>query len=281
LKELLLFGPFVGSLSYEYSKFAPYAIFLKKTNPNFELAVFTRPERFDLYGTHANYLIPLKLNNDNEKDQIFFKSKNLHIDDYELMIRKIYLMYSKRFDKIAHIYPNIKDFYYQVKHQFPRNRTSFDFQSRIQNQVIVNNLLKNKIPVVIVPPKNSPKFFIELNSLIGNNELSSKYSFIIDQNRSENFYFNVNSLTPILNESSTLGYLIEIIKKSQLVVSKKNDITNLAILMGIPTVIIGEKSRIFNPSNTEVTFCSEDNVINLLSTKLSLTKKRNNNFDCI
>lgn len=279
MKELLLFGPFVGSLSYEYTRFASYAIFLKKANPNFELAVFTRPDRFDFYGQYANYLVPLKLKNDYEKYQIFFKTKNLYSDDYDFLVRQIYSMYSKRFDKIAHIYPNIKDFYYQVRWQFPRNRMSYDFQPRTQNQVVVNNLLKNKIPITIFLPKKMN--FIELNDIINKNNLSSKYLFITDRNRTENFYSNVNSLIPVENESSTFGYLIEIIRKSQMVISYKSDITNLSLLMGIPTIIIGNKSRIFNPLNTNVTFCDENKLVSLLTIELSTLIKKKGNFDRI
>jgi len=280
MKELLLAGPFIGSLKYEYCYFVPYILFLKKNRPDLELAVFTRPERFDLYGQYANYLVPLRLENDIEKDQIFYKSKNFDNIDYELLVKKIYYMYSQRFDKIAHIYPNIKDFYYQVKCQFPRNRMLYDFQPREENRLEINNLLKNKSPILIILSKNSSELFFKLDEVIKkNNELKNNYLFITDSDQTENFY-NINNLN-IIQNSTSIGYITEIIKKSQLVVSKKNDITNLAILMGIPTVIIGKKSRIFNPSNTEVTFCSEDNIINLLSTELSLTKKRNNNFDCI
>lgn len=279
MKELLLFGPFVGSLSYEYTRFAPYAIFLKKMNPNFELAVFTRSSRFDFYGQYANYLVPLKFKNDNEKDQIFFKTRSLHNDDYDFLVKQIYSMYSKRFDKIAHIYPNIKDFYYQVKWQFPRSRMLYDFQPRTQNQVVVNNLLKNKIPITIFLPKKMN--FIELNDIINKNSLSKKYLFITDRNRSESFYSNVNGLIPIEHESSTFGYLIEIIKRSQIVISNKSDITNLSLLMGIPTIIIGKESRIYNPLNTKVTFCDEDKLMNLLSTEFSTLVKKRENFDRI
>jgi hypothetical protein len=281
VKELLLFGPFTGSLSYEYSKFAPYAIFLKKMNPNFELAVFTRPERFDFYGEYSNYLIPLKFENDLEKNQIFFKSMNICLDDYESLVNKIYSMYSKRFDKIVHIYPNIKDFFYKVRWQFSRNRMLYDFQPRIKNEITVNNLLKNKQSIFIIPPKNNSKFFIELSKTIQMSGLSNKYLFITDQNRHENYYSNINSLTPIKNETSTLGYLIEIIKKSKFVISPKGDISNLSLLLKIPTVIIGKRSKIFNPLNTEVSFCDEDEILNLLSKKLSSLVKIKNNFDCV
>ncbi len=279
MKKLLLAGPFVGSLSHEYSFFAPYIIFLKQNRSDLELAVFTRSERFDFYGQYANYLVPLKLKNDYEKDQIFFKTKSLYSDDYEFLVKQIYSMYSKRFDKIAHIYPNIKDFYYQVRWQFPRNCMSYDFQPRTQNQVVVNNLLKNKIPITIFLPKKMN--FIELNDIINKNNLSSKYLFITDRNRSENFYSNVNSLTPVENESSTFGYLIEIIRKSQMVISCKSDITNLSLLMGIPTIIIGNKSRIFNPLNTNVTFCDENKLMSLLTIELSTLIKKKGNFDRI
>ena len=59
-KSIALFGPFIGSLSWEFYRFAPLMIFLKRLYPDKKIAVLTRPERFDLYGQYADYLIPLK-----------------------------------------------------------------------------------------------------------------------------------------------------------------------------------------------------------------------------
>jgi len=302
MKELLLCGPFVGSLSHEYKFFSSHVMWLKMNRPDLKLAVFTRPERFDLYGEYANYLIPLRIENDKEKDQIFYKSKIIHIDDYELMIKKIYLMYSKRFDTIHHIYPNIKNFFYKVKYQFQRNQVLYDLQPRKENILVVNNLLKNKSPILIILPKNNQELFGEINKIIqkntnllfmqsqfnqrdkpvlSQNKLINNYLFITDCDLSEKFYYNINNLKIIENETSTIGYLIEIIKKSKFVIAPKGDITNLSLLLKIPTIIIGKKSKIFNPLNTENIFCEENKILNLISNKLSDLVKPKNNFNCI
>ena len=63
--KAVLFGPFLGELSWEFYRFAPYAIYLKKRNPDIKLIVLTRKERFDLYGKHADILIPLRIKNGN------------------------------------------------------------------------------------------------------------------------------------------------------------------------------------------------------------------------
>jgi len=57
LDKAYLFGPFFGELSWEYFRFAPYAIYLKKISPDIKMIVFTRPSRFDLYGQYADILV--------------------------------------------------------------------------------------------------------------------------------------------------------------------------------------------------------------------------------
>jgi hypothetical protein len=72
-KKAYLFGPFFGEASWEYFRFAPYAIHLKKRNPKISFIVFTRPSRFDFYGQYADILIPLKIEKDNLYTQAAFK----------------------------------------------------------------------------------------------------------------------------------------------------------------------------------------------------------------
>jgi len=55
--KAFLFGPFLGELSWEFYRFAPYAIYLKKHNPDVNIIVLTRKERFDLYGIYADIII--------------------------------------------------------------------------------------------------------------------------------------------------------------------------------------------------------------------------------
>ena len=81
--KAFLFGPFVGELCWEFFRFAPYAIHLKKNNPNSRLIVLTRPSRFDLYGQYADILVPLRLKNDSHsKGRKAFKLTDYKEENY-------------------------------------------------------------------------------------------------------------------------------------------------------------------------------------------------------
>ena len=65
-KSAYLIGPFIGELLWEFYRFAPYVIYLKKKNPKAEFVIFTREERFDLYGRYGSVLVPLRIQNDHD-----------------------------------------------------------------------------------------------------------------------------------------------------------------------------------------------------------------------
>ena len=44
----ILFGPFSGELSWEFYRFAPYLIYLKRINPDIKTIVYSRAQRIDL-----------------------------------------------------------------------------------------------------------------------------------------------------------------------------------------------------------------------------------------
>ena len=79
MKSAMLFGPFIGSLSWELYYFVPYMIYMKKHNPAYETIVYTRSERFDLYGTYGDILVPLRIKNDRNCIQHRFTINGLFI----------------------------------------------------------------------------------------------------------------------------------------------------------------------------------------------------------
>ena len=80
-EKAYLFGPFVGSIDWEFYRFAPLAIYLKTIDPDTKIIVLTRSSRFDLYGLHANFLVNLKIPNDIIIDQNCFKSESIGISN--------------------------------------------------------------------------------------------------------------------------------------------------------------------------------------------------------
>ena len=128
--EAFLFGPFLGELSWEFYRFAPYAIHLKKHNPDKKVVVLTRKDRFGLYGIYADILIPLRIQNDANFSQVGFGLENYRIEFYDTLKKYFFEKYSKRFEIIDHFCPLIHSWYKNIRWQFPRNEMDYDFQSQ-------------------------------------------------------------------------------------------------------------------------------------------------------
>ena len=80
--DAYLVGPFVGELIWEFFRFAPYIIHLKKNRPKTKIIVFTRDSRFDLYGQYADILVPLNIPNDLPEKHSYFTIQGLDSDKY-------------------------------------------------------------------------------------------------------------------------------------------------------------------------------------------------------
>jgi len=144
-----IFGPFVGSISWEMYSFAPYAINMKKEDPSTQLIVYTRPDRFDLYGTYADVLIPLRIKNDNVKFHHKFMLKGLDISNYEKMAHMVNRKYKPYRDIQNHIYPNIKDDNHSIRWQFPRELMDYNFSPRKSNKNMIDKLLNGSKMIFI------------------------------------------------------------------------------------------------------------------------------------
>lgn len=143
--NVILVGPFIGELQWEFFHFAPYVIHLKKKNPKIKIIVLTRIERFDLYGKYADVLIPLRLKNDTKKLQDCFKLNKYQIYEYEDLIKYFYLKINKKYKIIEHIFPKINYWMYKVKWQFSRSKMDYDFQPRKGNKEIADKLILDKV----------------------------------------------------------------------------------------------------------------------------------------
>ena len=139
--KAFLFGPFMGELSWEFYRFAPYAIYLKKFNPDVQIIVLTREERFSLYGIYADILIPLRIKNDDMLIQRQFGSKNYKPEYYDTIKKYFYEKYKKRFDVIDHFCPLIHGWKRKIKWQFPRDKMDYDFQPQGKISDIVKAII--------------------------------------------------------------------------------------------------------------------------------------------
>ena len=122
-----LFGPFAGEVDWEFYRFAPHSIYLKKQDPTIKIIVLTRKERFDLYGKYANILVPLNIKNENE-----YKSSAFGLIDYK-----------------TEYYYTIKKFFYEKYNNVRLHGSIANLSPRVfwdlwQEGNITRRVLKNK-----------------------------------------------------------------------------------------------------------------------------------------
>lgn len=238
-----LFGPFFGELSWEYFQFAPYAIYVKKNDAKSNLVVYTRPDRFDLYGQYADILVPLRIKNENYYKQTSFKLQGY--DD--LICEGLNHMFASKYKKffrnsVHHCVPDISSLRYNLKWQFPREKMDYDFRPRLLNRQYINKIFNTKDVIVV----------------------DKEYNY---DNRNYNIIhisdFNIE-VQKVNNKNLTyLGCLIELIKIAKFTISDlKSDVGRLSILLKTPLIypnreITLENVKLLNPLNTTIIDCDK------------------------
>ena len=234
--KAFLFGPFLGELSWEFYRFAPYAIHLKKKNPNIKIIVLTREERFDLYGKYADILIPLRIKNEELFSQKQFGLAGYKVEYYDTVKKYFYEKYSKRFDVVDHFCPLVNGWRRKIRWQFPRDKMSYDFQAREKTFDIVNEIIREDDVIV---DTEAVGYFDMKDSI---------------QIKSTDLFKNVD-----------LGIVIEALKKCEYVVGNmKFEISHLAILLRKPLISLNEKLsndsiQLLNPMRTPIIKCKKIN----------------------
>jgi len=243
--KAFLVGPFIGELSWEFYRFAPYIINLKKKNPTKKIIVFTRPSRFDLYGVYADILVPLKLISDDSGNHNCFTIKDFNGTGYSLLSKAFITKYQKRFKVIDHIHPDISRFYYKVKWQFPRDLMDYDFKPRIVNTKYVEKYNSGNLIFYNVYNRTHPQCL-------------RKYDVEFANTFYEELSFNYDN-----QNITSVGCLIELIKKCKFVISSFDSfVSHLALLLKIPVIaprenISEDKIHLLNPLNTPVILYDE------------------------
>ena len=236
-----LFGPFVGELSWEFFRFAPYAIHIKKEHPDVPMIVFTRSSSFDLYGNYADIFVPLRIPGDENLKRECFRLDSLMTKDYNRIAKRVRSQYKKRFQIIKHYYPDISSWRYRLRWQFPRRLMDYDFQPRRKNKQIARRLVKHN------------------NIIVDNIKLANfNYPEVIN---SGDLFMRIKD--EVNNYDTTyLGVLIETFKICRYVVGNlESHLSHLAILLRKPLVCINNKITmdnigIMNPLKTPIVFAN-------------------------
>jgi len=244
-RKVTLVGPFVGELFWELFRFAPFIINFKKENPEKIIIVFTRPERFDLYGKYVNVLVPLRIKGDRIEDQECFRLSSFEKGLYSSLATFFMDSYKKQFTIENHFYPDC-GWRYNLKWQFPRDKMNYDFQPRKENYDIVEKLVGEFKKIVLV--KNLDNNYIDY--------LKKKEYKVI----------NIKTLPSFCDLKSTdisfIGIMIELIRRCNFIVSETTSILGqLSLLLNKPLITIKEKIdfdslNLVNPLKTKVILCS-------------------------
>jgi hypothetical protein len=237
-----LIGPFVGELSWEFFRFAPFAIHIKKEQPDIPIIVFTRNSRFDLYGNYADILVPLRIPNDVNLTRECFRLESLIVKDYNRIAKRYASQYKRRFQVIKHYYPDISDWRYKLKWQFSRRLMDYDFKPREKNKQIARRLVRH-------------------NDIIVDNISVEHFNHPEGINSMDLFARITNQTNDY--DSTYLGSLIESLKICRCVIgSLDSHLSHLAILLKKPLICINNKITmdnigILNPLKAPIIFADD------------------------
>ena len=288
----------IGEFGWCVLRMAPHVLWtkVKKYKNKVKLIIQTRPDRFDLYGKYADIFVPLEIKGDyGEYQSDCFKLTRFPLESYHKLTKDLYQKFSKKYEIVEQIFPAIEKRRYTEKNQYSQHEMLFDFKPRPENKIVVDEAILNDKPLITLGPRyrrhhkqrNWPhweKFY----NIIHNDDFLKQYNFVICGKSPEyipdkkNRFFDVNHL-PIKENTSLVGYTIEIMKRSVLVIGSQSGIPNLANLIGTPTLQWGNEERAhvkkYNVKNTPTTFIKDlkfecdPNVI-VENMKTILTKRR-------
>jgi len=277
-EDAVLMGPFVGELYWECGRFAPMLPFMrskKYKKRNVKYIIYTREERFDLYGKFASILVPLRIDGDyvGKKQPNCFRLNGLNPEEYEEISKKFRKKYEVKYNIMEHIYPNVKKGFFDRKHQYDRQRMVFKFAPRENNYNLVDAYLPKDKPIVVISPRFRIGFrrnWIHWQSfydmLYEDKDLNEFYNFIICGKVNEyvpdkyDRFLDMNKIK--LNGSSSLvGILLVIMEKAFFTFGSQSAIPNISLLYKVPVLEFGcQKSlhtKTYNVHNTSIVFIDD------------------------
>jgi hypothetical protein len=277
-EKVLLAGPCLGELWWEFERFAPYVFWKKKQleeeHENVMLVCLERRERFDIWGTNCDILVPLDIPGDGSiyKGDCF-RLTNFPETKYNMVVENFRKYYSN-YEILDHLYPRIDGKEFLNKDQFPRDKKIYDFKPREANKELLDNYLKTKKPIVTIASRYRASFsrnwsyWARLYDFIYSSKDLKNYSFVICgktpdyvPDRQDRFY-DVNKIK-VDSSCSLIGITIELLKRSILTVGSQSAIPNISLLLGTPTLEWGDQKRFhtvdYNVKGTAVTFIEDNN----------------------
>ena len=274
-QDVVLMGPFVGEFYWEAGRFAPMLPAMKSRKykgRDVKYVVFTRPDRFDLYGKYADILVPLRIEGDYDtKMPECFRLIGFDKISVEKLAQKLKSKYNGDYNIIRHIYPDVAKGRFVNKNQYPSNLMMYKYAPRDENYTLVNKFLpKNEKRNIVLAPRFRKGFrrnwkkWPEFYDLISNdNRLMESFNFIICGKKGEyvpdekNRFLDMTNI-PETESSSLVGLLLVILERSIFTFGSQSAIPNISLLYGVEVLEFGCQKRLhtttYNVKKTPITF---------------------------
>jgi len=274
-QNVILVGPFVGEMFWEFFRFVPHIIGKIKHLVNCKVVVYTRKDRFDMYGQWANEFKPLVVPGDGEtKFAECFHLMGQDVQEFEKIKNDFYNEYVLKYNILMHLYPPVKKKKdYLNKNYYPLNQQIFEYMPREDNVRLVTDFLyRSKVPVILAPRfrknfKRNWKHWPVLYDLLSNNDFfKEKVDFIICGKSGEYIpdektrFKDINQIQQTEN-SSLIGLLMALMEKTFLTIGSQSAIPNISLLYEVPVIEWGnqrhEHTVLYNIKNTSVEFIDD------------------------
>jgi len=271
-EQAIVVGPHLGELFWEFYRFSPILPYKYKIyGDSVKYIIFTRPDRFDLYGKYADILVPLRIDETKYRSDCH-RLTSFPKQEWEDLIKKIHYKYSQKFKIIEHIYPDLNGRNFCNKNQFPRNKMVYKWKPRSRNKELLDNFIPSDKELITLAPRfrqgmsrNWPHWQ-KLYDLIKENKFLSNYNFALcgkDPDYipdKDNTFFDVNHIEQD-TESSTIGLTIECLKRSILTVGSQSGIPNISLILGTQVIEWGHQKSLhtitYNDKKTPVVFLDD------------------------
>jgi len=275
-EKAILLGPIMSELGWEILRFSPLiAYYYKKYyKQNVKFIVFTRPDRFDLYGQYADILVPLRIKGDGTRYKPdCFRMIGFPVDEYKKLAKKFNNKYRERFDIISHFFPTIDRRRYAQKYQFPKQHMKFEWKPRIENKEIIDRYVTNNKKCVVLAPRfrnglrrNWPHWDKLYDMIYKDDHLMKKYNFVICGKNPDyipdkkNRFYDINKIK-LTDDISLIGLTIESINRSVLTVGSQSGVPNMSMMMGVEVLEWGHQRSLhvkaYNVKKTPVHFLDD------------------------
>jgi len=275
-QNIVLMGPFVGEFYWEAGRFAPMLPAMRTREfkgRDVKYVIFTRPERFDLYGKYADILVPLRIEGDYDtKMPECFRLIRFSKESVDKLAKKFKAKYNNdNYNILKHVYPDVAKGRFVNKNQFPKKKMLFNFSPRDENYTLIDQFLpKNGKQNVVLAPRFRKGFkrnwqkWQEFYDLIANDKkLMENFNFIICGKKGEyvpdlhNRFLDMTNIQ-LSGNSSLVGLLLVILERSIFTFGSQSAIPNISLLYGVEVLEFGCQKRLhtttYNVKNTPITF---------------------------